>query len=195
MADAAPFDPSAYDLVLGPVAVPLRPDLDEAALRHVEGYLVPREAIPEGDPMEAIESAMATVSWTLVRYSAVEDAGMDPIVFSDSVSGDLLETTRILFDEDGGLREFAGAAGNELLYFTSLSVNPGYDFFRVAVELLEHVIVVHGSGCFGAAYYRDAVPRLELERALRDREFTRIEGEPLFFASLETRRPPLPAAR
>ena len=159
MAGAAPFDASAYEVVLGPVALPLRPDLDETALRYVEGHLVPRGAVPDGDPMEAVGSAIATISWQLVRYSAVEDAGMDPVLFADSVSGDLVETTRVLFDEDGGLREFAGAAGNELLYFTSLSVDPGYDFFGVAVELLEHVIGVYGSGCFGAAYYRDALPR------------------------------------
>jgi hypothetical protein len=195
MSDAAQFDPCAYELVLGPVEVPLRPDLEEAAARYVEAFLVPVDAVPEGDPSGARGSAIARVAWRLVRYSAVEDAGADPMLFADSISGDLLETTRILFDEDGTLREFAGAAGNELLYFTSFSVEPGYDFFRVAVELLEHVIGVHGSGCFGAAYYRDAMPRLELERALRDRGFTRIEDEPLFFVSLEKRRPPLPDAK
>lgn len=77
------------------------------------------------------------------------------------MSGDLLETTRILFDADGQLRDFAGAAGSDLLYFTSLSVEDGHDFFKVAVELLEHVIEQYGGGCFGAAYYRDEMPRLE----------------------------------
>ncbi len=38
------------------------------------------------------------------------------------------------------------------------------------------------------------MPRLELERALRESGFTRIQDEPLFFFSLELRRPPLPAA-
>ncbi len=69
----------------------------------------------------------------------------------------------------------------------------GHDFFRVAVELLEHVIGAHGFGCFGAAYYRDQTPRLELERALRDRGFALVEDEPLFFVSFERRRPELPA--
>jgi hypothetical protein len=35
------------------------------------------------------------------------------------------------------------------------------------VELLDHVIEQYGGGCFGAAYYRDEMPRLELERATR----------------------------
>jgi hypothetical protein len=39
------------------------------------------------------------------------------------------------------------------------------------------------------------MPRLELERALRDRAFARVEDEPLFFVSLELRRPALPEAR
>lgn len=108
------------------------------------------------------------------------------------MSRDLLETTRILFKEDGTLRDFAGAAGSDLLYFTSATVEPGHDYFSVAVELLEHVIGMYGSGCFGAAYYRDETPRLELERALRGRGFTRIEEEPLFFVNLEKRRPALP---
>ena len=194
MPDAVPFDPAAYAVVLGASAVALRPDLEDGAARSVEAFLVPWKAIEEGGPIEAQELAIASVSWRLVRYSAVQDAGQDPIVFADSVSGDLLETTRILFDEDGQLRDFAGAAGSDLLYFTSLSVEDGYDFFRVAVELLEHVIDQYAGGCFGAAYYRDEMPRLELERALRDRGFARIEDEPLFFVNLELRRPPLPAA-
>ncbi len=98
--------------------------------------------------MEPKGSAIASVSWRLVRYSAVQDAGDDVLEFADSVSADLLETTRILFDEDGELRDFAGAAGSDLLYFELLSVEDGYDFFRVAVELLEHVIEQYGGGCF-----------------------------------------------
>lgn len=54
------------------------------------------------------------------------------------------------------------------------------------------MIEQYGGGCFGAAYYRDQMPRLELERALRNRGFVRIEDEELFFVSLEMRRPPLP---
>lgn len=50
----------------------------------------------------------------------------------------------------------------------------------------------HGFGCFGAAYYRDQTPRLELERALRHRGFALVD-EPLFFVSFERRRPELPA--
>ncbi len=192
MPDAVPFDPAAYAVVLGPSAVALRPDLEDGAARTVEAFLVPWKAVEEGGLIEAQGSAIASVSWKLVRYSAVQDAGQDPILFADSVSGDLLETTRILFDEDGELRDFAGAAGSDLLYFTSVSVEDGHDFFRVAVELLEHVIEQYGGGCFGAAYYRDEMPRLELERALLDRGFTRIQDEPLFFVSLELRRPPLP---
>jgi len=192
MPDAVPFDPAAYAVVLGPSAVPLRPDLEDGAARFVEAFLVPWKAVEEGGLIEAQASAIASVSWRLVRYSAVQDAGQDPILFADSVSGDLLETTRILFDEEGELRDFAGAAGSDLLYFTSLSVEDGYDFFRVAVELLEHVIEQYGGGCFGAAYYRDEMPRLEVERALRDRGFARIQDERLFFLSLELRRPPLP---
>ena len=130
----APFGPSAYQVVVGPVALPLRPNLEEDAARLVEAYLVPRDAA-EADPMGAVGSAIARISWRLIRYSAVEDAGLDPILFADSVSRDLLETTRILFKEDGTLREFAGAAGNDLLYFTSATVEPGHDLFSVAVEL------------------------------------------------------------
>ncbi len=193
MTDAVPFDPTDYAVVLGPSAAGLRPDPEDGAARFVEAFLVPWKAVEEGSPIEALGSSIASVSWRLVRYSAVQDAGQDPILFADSVSGDLLETTRILFDEEGELRDFAGAAGSGLLYFTSLSVEDGHDFFRVAVELLEHVIEQYGGGCFGAAYYRDEMPRLELERALRDRGFARIEDEPLFFVNLELRRPALPA--
>jgi len=192
MPDAVPFDPADYAVVLGPTAVPLRLGVEDAASPVLEAHLVPWEAVEEGGLIEAQASAIASVSWRLVRYSAVQDAGQDPIPFADSVSGDLLETTRVLFDEDGQLRDFAGAAGSDLLYVESLSVEDGHDFFRVAVELLEHVIEQYGSGCFGAAYYRDEMPRLELERALLDRGFTRIEDEPLFFVSLELKRPPLP---
>jgi hypothetical protein len=191
--DAVPFDPAAYAVVLGPSVVALRPDLEDGAARVLEAFLVSWDAVEKGDELER-ESAIASVSWRLVRYSTVQDAGQDPLVFADSVSGDLLETTRILFDEDGELRDFAGAAGSDLLYFTSLSVEEGYDYFRVAVELLEHVIEQYGGGCFGAAYYRDQMPRLELERALRDRGFARVEDEPLFFVKLELRRPGLPVA-
>jgi hypothetical protein len=53
------------------------------------------------------------------------------VLFADSVSGDLLETTRILFDEDGELRDFAGAAGSDLLYFTSLSAQGDDSLGRV----------------------------------------------------------------
>lgn len=194
MTDAVPFDPADYAVALGPSAVALRPDLEDGAARFVEAFLVPWKAVEEGNLSEPKGSAIASVSWRLVRYSAVQDAGDDVFLFADSVSGDLLETTRILFDEEGELRDFAGAAGSDLLYFTSLSVEDGHGFFRLAVELLEHVIEQYGGGCFGAAYYRDEMPRLELERALRDRGFTRIEDEPLFFVSLELRRPPLPAA-
>lgn len=193
MPDAAPFDPAAYAVVLGVSAVGLHPGLEDGAARSAEAFLVPWKAVEEGGLIEAQDSAIASVSWRLVRYSAVQDAGQDPILFADSVSGDLLETTRILFDEEGELRDFAGAAGSDLLYFTSLSVEDGYDFFRVAVELLEHVIEQSGGGCFGAAYYRDEMPRLELERALRDRGFARVKDERLFFVSLELKRPPLPA--
>jgi hypothetical protein len=192
MPETVPFDPDAWAVVLGPSAVALRPDLEDGAARFVEAFLVPWKAVEEGGPIEASESSIASVSWRLVRYSAVQDAGQDPILFADSLSGDLLETTRILFHENGELRDFAGAAGSDLLYFTSLSVEDGYDFFRVAVELLEHVIEQYGGGCFGAAYYRDQMPRLELERALLDRGFTRVEDEPLFFVNLELRRPALP---
>jgi hypothetical protein len=192
MPDAVTFDPADYAVVQGASAVALRPDLEDGAARLMEAHLVPWKAAEEGNLIEAQDSAIASVSWRLVRYSAVEDAGEDPLVFADSVSGDLLETTRILFDEEGALRDFAGAAGWDLLYFTSLSVEDGYDFFRVAVELLEHVIEQFGGGCFGAAYCRDEMPRLELERALRDRRFVRIADEPLFFVSLDMRRPPLP---
>ena len=195
MPDAVPFDPAAYALVLGPSVVGLRADWEDAAARFVEAYLVPWKAVEELDLLEPKGSAIASVSWRLVRYSAVQETGDDVLEFADSVSGDLLETTRILFDEEGELRDFAGAAGSDLLYFTSLSVEDGHDFFRVAVELLEHVIEQYGGGCFGAAYYRDEMPRLELERALRDRGFTRIEDEPLFFVTLERRRPPLPTAQ
>lgn len=177
MSDAVPFDPAAYAVVLGPSVVGLRPELEEA-------FLVPWEAVEEGDPLDAKGSAIASVSWRLVRYSAVQDAGDDVMEFADSVGGDLLETPRILFDEEGELRDFAGAAGSDLLYFESLSVEDGHDFFRVAVELLEHLIEQYGDGCFGAAYYRDQLPRLELERALRDRGFARVQDERLFFVSL-----------
>jgi hypothetical protein len=194
MPDAEPFDPADYAVVLGASAVALRPDMEDGAARSAEAFLVPWKAVEEGGLIEAQGSAIASVSWRLVRYSAVQDAGQDPIVFADSVSGDLLETTRILFDEDGQLRDFAGAAGSDLLYFKSLSVEVGHDFFRVAVELLEHVIEQYGGGCFGAAYYRDEMPRLELERALRDRGFALVPNETLFFVSLELRRPGLPAA-
>lgn len=192
MPDAVPFDPAAYAVVLGPSAVALRPDPEDGAARLVEAFLVPWKAVEEGGLIEAQASAIASVSWRLVRYSAVQDAGQDLISFADAVSGDLLETTRILFDADGELQDFAGAAGSDLLYFTSLSVEAGYDFFRVAVELLEHVIEQYGGGCFGAAYYRDEMPRLELERALRDRGFKRVSDELLFFVNLELRRPALP---
>lgn len=192
MPDAVPFDPAGYAVVLGASAVSLRPDLEEGAARSMEAFLVPWKAVEEGGLIEAQASAIASVSWRLVRYSAVQDAGQDLISFADAVSGDLLETTRILFDADGELQDFAGAAGSDLLYFTSLSVEAGYDFFRVAVELLEHVIEQYGGGCFGAAYYRDEMPRLELERALRDRGFKRVSDELLFFVNLELRRPALP---
>jgi hypothetical protein len=191
MPNAVPFDPADYAVVVGPSAVGLRAEWEDSAARFMVAFLVPWEAVKEGDHFER-EAAIASVSWRLVRYSAVQEAGEDPMVFADSVSGDLLETTRILFDEEGELRDFAGAAGSDLLYFESLSVEDGYDFFRVAMELLEHVIEQFGGGCFGAAYYRDEMPRLELERALRDRGFARVEDEPLFFVSLEMRRPPLP---
>jgi hypothetical protein len=194
MPDAKPFDPADYAVVVGPSAIGLRAEWEDSAARFMVAFLVPWEAVEEGDRFER-EAAIASVSWRLVRYSAVQEAGEDPMVFADSVSGDLLETTRILFDEQGELRDFAGAAGSDLLYFTSLSVKDGYDFFRVAVELLEHVIEQFGGGCFGAAYYRDEMPRLELERALRDRGFTRIADEPLFFVDLELKRPPLPKSR
>ncbi len=193
MSDAVPFDPAAYAVVLGPSLVGLRAEWEDAAARFVTAYLVPWKAVEEGDLSEPKGSAIASASWRLVRYSAVQDAGDDVLEFADSVSEDLLETTRVLFDEERELRDFAGAAGSDLLYFESLSVEDGYDFFRVAVELLEHVIEQYGGGCFGAAYYRDQMPRLELERALRDRGFARVEDEPLFFVSLELRRPPLPA--
>lgn len=190
MADAVPFDPADYAVVVGPSVIGLRADSEDAAAGLVEAFLVPWEAVEAGAELER-ELAVASVSWRLVRYSAVQDAGMDPLAFADAVSGDLLETTRILFDEDGELRDFAGAAGSDLLYFTSVSVDDGHDFFRIAAELIEHVIEQHGGGCFGAAYYRDETPRLELERALRDRGFTRVEDEPLFFVSLERKRPAL----
>lgn len=103
-------------------------------------FLVPWDAVEELDLSEPDASAIASVSWRLVRYSAVQDAGEDVLLFADSVSGDLLETTRILFDEEGELRDFAGAAGSDLLYFEALTVVDGFDFFRVATELLEHVI-------------------------------------------------------
>lgn len=195
MPDAVPFDPAAHAVVLGPSVVGLRAEWEDAAARFVTAYLVPWKAVEEGDLSEPKDSAIASVSWRLVRYSAVQEAGDDVLVFADSVSGDLLEATRILFDESGELRDFAGAAGSDLLYFTSLSVEDGHDFFRIAVELLEHVIEQYGGGCFGAAYYRDEMPRLELERALRDRGFTRVEDEPLFFVSLELKRPRLPNDR
>jgi hypothetical protein len=195
MPDAVPFDPAAYAVVLGTSVVGLRSELEDGAARVVEAFLVPWEAVEEGDPSDAKGSAIASVSWRLVRYSAVQDAGDDVMEFADSVSGDLLETTRILFDGEGGLRDFAGAAGSDLLYFTSLSVEDGYDFFRVAVELLEHVIDQYGGGCFGAAYYRDQMPRLELERALTDRGFARVQNERLFFVGLEMKRRALPAGR
>jgi hypothetical protein len=191
MPKAVPFDPADYAVVVGPSAVGLRAESEDSAARFMVAFLVPWEAVEDGNQFQR-GSAIASVSWRLVRYSAVQEAGEDPIVFADSVSGDLLETTRILFDEEGELRDFAGAAGSDLLYFTSLSVEDGYDFFRVAMELLEHVIEQFGGGCFGAAYYRDEMPRLELERALRDRGFARVADEPLFFVSLEMRRPPLP---
>lgn len=54
----APFDPSAYQVVVGPVALPLRPNLEEDAARLVEAYLVPRDAA-EADPMGAVGSAIA----------------------------------------------------------------------------------------------------------------------------------------
>lgn len=189
MADAVPFDPASYAVVVGPSVVALRPDLEDGAARAQEAFLVPWEAVEKEGPIEAPKSAIASVSWRLVRYSTVQEAGQDPMVFADSVSADLLETTRILFDEEGDLRDFAGAAGSDLLYFESLSVEDGHDFFRVAIELLEHVIEQCGGGCFGAAYYRDEMPRLELERALRDRGFERVLDERLFFVSLELRRP------
>lgn len=192
MPDAVPFDPAGYAVVLGPSVVGLRAEWEDAAARFVTAYLVPWKALEELDLLEPKGSAIASVSWRLVRYSAVQDTGDDVLEFADSVSADLLETTRILFDEEGELRDFAGAAGSDLLYFELLSVEDGYDFFQVAVELLEHVIEQYGGGCFGAAYYRDQMPRLELERALRDRGFTRIEDEPLFFVNLEYRRPALP---
>jgi hypothetical protein len=195
MPDAAPFQPGDYAVVLAPSVVGLRADWEDAAARSVTAFLVPWKAVEGLDLSEPRESAIASVSWRLVRYSAVQEAGDDVLEFADSVSGDLLETTRILFDEEGELRDFAGAAGSDLLYFEALTVEDGYDFFRVALELLEHVIEQYGGGCFGAAYYRDQMPRLELERALRDRGFARVKDERLFFVSLELRRPPLPATR
>jgi len=194
MPDPVPFDPADYAVVIGPSVVGLRAEWEDSAARFEQAYLVPWKAVEEGGLIEAQRLAIASVSWRLVRYSAVQDAGEDVFPFADAISGDLLDTTRILFDDERELRDFAGAAGSDLLYFTSLSVDDGYDFFRVAVELLEYVIEQYGGGCFGAAYYRDEMPRLELERALRDRGFTRVEEEPLFFVNLELRRPALPKA-
>ena len=194
MPDAVPFDPADYAVVVGPSIVGLRAEWEDAAARYVTAFLVPWKAVEETELLDPQGSAIASVSWRLVRYSAVQDGGQDVFLFADAISGDLLETTRILFDDERELRDFAGAAGSDLLYFTSLSVDDGYDFFRVAVELLEYVIEQYGGGCFGAAYYRDEMPRLELERALRDRGFTRVEEEPLFFVNLELRRPALPKA-
>ncbi len=192
MADAVPFNPADFVVVVGPSVVGLRADWEDSAARFVTAFLVPWKAMEEGDLLDPKGSAIASVSWRLVRYSAVQEAGDDVAVFADSVSGDLLETTRILFEEEGELRDFAGAAASDLLYFEALTVEDGYDFFRVAVELLEHVIEQYGGGCFGAAYFRDQMPRLELERALRDRGFARVDNEALFFVNLELKRPPLP---
>jgi hypothetical protein len=193
MADPKPFDPSDFAVVVEPSAVSLRPELQDGAVLGQRAHLIPWEEIGE-DPMESVDASIATIEWDLVRFSAVTDAGRDPFDFADEVSGDLLEVARILFDDEGALREFAGAAGNELLYFTAIDVEPEFDFFKVAVELLEHVIGVRCAGCFGAAYYRDETPRLELERALRDRGFALVPNEKLFFVSLELRRPGLPGA-
>jgi hypothetical protein len=86
------------------------------------------------------------------------DADRDPVEFASAIGGDLVEVTRILFDQEGNLREFVGAAGSDLLYVESITVEAGQSFEAVAVELLEQLIIHHGGGCFGAAYYRDAVP-------------------------------------
>lgn len=184
-----PFDPNAYQIVVEPFSCPLRPEMHDTGVHSHRAYLFADDEDFEGMPEPS--KAIAHVDWQLVRYSVAMDEHYPLIAFADDMSADLTEVTRVLFDEDDSPGQGFEGLGSELLYFFEIDVSSEFDFFEIARELLENVISMQGSGCFGAAYYRDDVPRLELERALLDRGFQRVEKEQVFFVSLEKRRPPL----
>ena len=60
MSDVAPFDPSQCVVVVGPSAMSLRPDLDQIGAQPIEARLVPSDVIADGDPIKALDSAIAT---------------------------------------------------------------------------------------------------------------------------------------
>lgn len=161
-------------------------------------FLVGEDEWPEERPDTA--GAVAHVRWQLLRYDVLVNAGENPLVFADDVDADLGHLGFVLLDDAGMLREELRPTlgepgfGSSLLYIDAIEVAPAQDPYAMAVEVMEHVIRHHSSGCFGAVYYRGVqeMPDVRLERALRYLQFQKVGTEPIYFTNLEQRRPELP---
>lgn len=150
------------------------------------------------------KDAAARVSWEVLRYDVLVNAGLDPRVFADDTSADLGHLSYVLLDEHGILKEDLRSQfgetgfGGALLYIDAIEIlHPQVDVYAMSVELMEHVIRHYTAGCFGAVYFRGVqeMPNVGIERALRFLSFKKVGDEPIYFVNLEHRRPELPDYR
>lgn len=161
-------------------------------------FLEDDDVWPETRPDTA--EAVAHVRWQLLRYDVLVNAGLNPLVFADDTDADLGHLSFVLLDDAGMLKEelrpILGEPGfgNALLYLDAIDVAPDVDTYKMAVELMEHVIRHYSAGCFGAVYFRGVqeLPDVGIERALRFLQFQKVGNEPIYLTNLEHRRPELP---
>ena len=169
-------------------------------LHEAHVFLLPEDDDGWPDTRPDTDEAIAHVRWQLLRYDVLVNAGQNPLVFADDTDADLGHLSFVLLDDAGMLKEELRPTlgepgfGNALLYLDAIDVVPEVDTFAMAVELMEHVIRHHSSGCFGAVYFRGVqeVPDVGIERALRFLQFQKVGNEPIYFTNLEHRRPELP---
>jgi hypothetical protein len=197
----ASFDPRRMIVwtALPPRALRNEDLADEFRQFHeAHAFLVTNDGWPDERP--DVDEAVAHVRWQLLRYDVLVNAGQNPLVFTDDTDADLGHLSFVLLDDAGMLKEDLRPIlgehgfGNALLYLDAIDVAPEVDTYMMAVELMEHVIRHHSSGCFGAVYFRGVqeVPDVGIERALRFLEFKKVGNEPIYFTNLEHRRPELP---
>lgn len=197
-----PFNPNRLVVWAETPPALLRGEDLEDQFRHLcEAYVFLLEGDHDWpDVRPDLDDAVARVSWQVLRFDVLVNAGQDPLVFADDTDGDLGHLTDVLLDDSGllkdELRKELGETGfgSALLYIDQVETSPTVDVYAMAVDLMEHIIRQYAVGCFGAVYFRGVqeIPDVSIERALRFLGFKKVGEEPIYFANLEHKRPELP---